>query len=114
MRVRSASMPPVLGTRPSRGLRRSLSLIRLDDVENGEVRVNGHATRLGRRPSFGKCGRASSTEFPVIYVEGNIGSGKTTVLELLKKDPRLFVQEEPVDAWRKVRGGEAGCGTSAK
>ena len=40
-----------------------------------------------------------------IVVEGNIGSGKTTFLDLFKDRPDVFeIMAEPVDKWRNCQG----------
>ena len=40
----------------------------------------------------------------VISVEGNIGSGKTTVLNYLKQFDNVQVHPEPVEKWQDVQG----------
>eukprot|EP00794_Sanderia_malayensis_P019080 gene19080-20996_t len=40
-----------------------------------------------------------------VSVEGNIGSGKTTMLEYFSKNPHVEVIKEPVDKWRCLDGG---------
>jgi deoxyadenosine/deoxycytidine kinase len=35
----------------------------------------------------------------IFTVEGNVGAGKTTILELLEKNPNTFISYEPVDDW---------------
>ena len=39
-----------------------------------------------------------------VVVEGNIGSGKTTFLEILRKNEMLQVITEPVEEWRNIGG----------
>ena len=43
----------------------------------------------------------------IISIEGNIGSGKTTIIENLKKrfedDASVLFLTEPVDIWEKIK-----------
>ena len=39
-----------------------------------------------------------------VVIEGNIGSGKTTVLNYFNKFHEVEVLQEPVDKWRNVQG----------
>ena len=39
-----------------------------------------------------------------IYVEGNVGCGKSTFLELFEGDPRIQIVQEPVAEWQNVSG----------
>ena len=39
-----------------------------------------------------------------VSVEGNIGAGKTTFLNIFKNDPRVKVIKEPVSMWKDVNG----------
>ncbi|XP_072292417.1 thymidine kinase 2, mitochondrial [Eucyclogobius newberryi] len=41
---------------------------------------------------------------PVICIEGNIASGKTTCLEYFSKTANIEVLTEPISKWRNVRG----------
>ena len=36
-------------------------------------------------------------------IEGNIGSGKSTILKLLQKSPNIEVVQEPVDMWLNIK-----------
>ena len=42
----------------------------------------------------------------IVTIEGNIGAGKTTLINLLKEkyknDDRIVFLEEPVDTWEKI------------
>jgi deoxyadenosine/deoxycytidine kinase len=48
-----------------------------------------------------------SSNFIIISIEGNIGSGKTTLMENLKEyykdDSEIIFLREPVDEWSKIR-----------
>jgi deoxyadenosine/deoxycytidine kinase len=48
----------------------------------------------------------------LISIEGNIGSGKTTILEKLesrfKSDPSILFLREPLDVWEAVKDSETG------
>lgn len=39
-----------------------------------------------------------------VFIEGNIGSGKTTFLNHFKRFNEVCLQSEPVDQWRNVSG----------
>lgn len=39
-----------------------------------------------------------------VFIEGNIGSGKTTFLNHFKRFNEVCLQSEPVDKWRNVSG----------
>jgi len=39
-----------------------------------------------------------------VFVEGNVGSGKTTFLEQFADCPNVFLAKEPVHKWQDVRG----------
>lgn len=39
-----------------------------------------------------------------VFVEGNVGSGKTSFLNYLKKFDEFLVLEEPIDEWRDIHG----------
>lgn len=48
---------------------------------------------------------ASSTPRPyTVFIEGNVGSGKTTFLEQFADCPNVFMAKEPVHKWQDVRG----------
>ncbi|KAK2819959.1 hypothetical protein Q7C36_021605 [Tachysurus vachellii] len=59
---------------------------------------------LNTRPSIGKLVRDGEDKKPVICIEGNIASGKTTCLEYFSKTSNIEVLTEPVSKWRNVRG----------
>ena len=40
----------------------------------------------------------------VMLVEGNVGSGKSTFLDIMSSLPGVEVYQEPVDLWRNVDG----------
>ncbi|XP_062843953.1 thymidine kinase 2, mitochondrial-like [Trichomycterus rosablanca] len=69
-------------------------------------------TRLGRAERrfhlstslTGKLVRSGKERKPVICIEGNIASGKTTCLEYFSKTSNIEVLTEPVSNWRNVRG----------
>jgi deoxyadenosine/deoxycytidine kinase len=48
----------------------------------------------------------------IISIEGNIGSGKTTILENLEKslehDPSILFLREPLDVWESVKDSKTG------
>ena len=47
----------------------------------------------------------SSKRIPyTIYVEGNVGCGKSTFLELFEGNDRIEVVQEPVAEWQNVSG----------
>lgn len=47
----------------------------------------------------------SSTPRPyTVFIEGNVGSGKTTFLEQFADCPNVFMAKEPVHKWQDVRG----------
>ncbi|KAG7315008.1 hypothetical protein KOW79_021096 [Hemibagrus wyckioides] len=52
----------------------------------------------------GKLVRDGEDRKPVICIEGNIASGKTTCLEYFSKTSNIEVLTEPVSKWRNVRG----------
>lgn len=39
-----------------------------------------------------------------VFIEGNVGSGKTTFLEQFADCPNVFMAKEPVHKWQDVRG----------
>lgn len=39
-----------------------------------------------------------------VFVEGNVGSGKTTFLEQFADCPNVYLAKEPVHKWQDVRG----------
>lgn len=39
-----------------------------------------------------------------VFIEGNIGAGKTTFLNHFKKYNDVFLYTEPVEKWRNVEG----------
>ena len=47
---------------------------------------------------------AGKTKPFTVVIEGNIGSGKTTVLNYFNKFHEVEVLQEPVDKWRNVQG----------
>ncbi|XP_036417165.1 thymidine kinase 2, mitochondrial isoform X2 [Colossoma macropomum] len=55
-------------------------------------------------PSQGKLVRNGKERKSVIFVEGNIASGKTTCLEYFSKTGNIEVLTEPVSKWRNVQG----------
>ncbi|XP_028665463.1 thymidine kinase 2, mitochondrial [Erpetoichthys calabaricus] len=66
------------------------------------VGLRRHST-TDRRCS-GKILRTCVERKPVVCIEGNIASGKTTCLEYFSKACNIEVLPEPVDKWRNVRG----------
>ncbi|XP_029962993.1 thymidine kinase 2, mitochondrial-like [Salarias fasciatus] len=52
----------------------------------------------------GKLQRDGDHKKPVIVLEGNIASGKTTCLEYFSRTSDVKVLTEPVSKWRNVRG----------
>ncbi|KAM4600104.1 thymidine kinase 2, mitochondrial [Fundulus diaphanus] len=52
----------------------------------------------------GKLVRDGANRKPVVCVEGNIASGKTTCLEYFSKTANIEVLTEPISKWRDVRG----------
>ena len=40
----------------------------------------------------------------IVLVEGNVGSGKSTFLDIMKSWPGVKVLQEPVGLWRNVGG----------
>ncbi|AWP14498.1 putative thymidine kinase 2 mitochondrial [Scophthalmus maximus] len=52
----------------------------------------------------GKLARNGEEKKPVICVEGNIASGKTTCLEYFSKTSNIEILTEPISKWRNVRG----------
>uniref|UniRef100_A0A674ENY5 Thymidine kinase 2 n=1 Tax=Salmo trutta TaxID=8032 RepID=A0A674ENY5_SALTR len=54
--------------------------------------------------SQGKLVRNGKEKKSVIFIEGNIASGKTTCLEYFSKTSNIEVLTEPVSKWRNVRG----------
>ena len=46
----------------------------------------------------------TETEFEIFSIEGNIGSGKSTIIERLKERyPQFIYLPEPVDEWNKIK-----------
>jgi predicted ATPase len=39
-----------------------------------------------------------------VFIEGNVGSGKTTFLEHFASCPNVFLAKEPVHIWQNVNG----------
>ncbi|KAG7214382.1 hypothetical protein INR49_023093 [Caranx melampygus] len=62
----------------------------------------GHSGTLHAPP--GKLVRNREDKKPVICVEGNIASGKTTCLEYFSKTSNIEVLTEPVSKWRNLHG----------
>lgn len=50
------------------------------------------------------------SDIKIVSIEGNIGGGKTTLLEALKNikwaDKKIVFVREPVDEWEKIKDGE--------
>ena len=46
----------------------------------------------------------NKNEVKIVYVEGNVGCGKTTFLELIKERLNIQILEEPVDLWQNIDG----------
>ncbi len=45
------------------------------------------------------------TQAPIIFIEGNIGAGKSTFVKILQKYlPNLVISLEPCDEWQNVQG----------
>ncbi|CAK6978965.1 thymidine kinase 2%2C mitochondrial isoform X1 [Scomber scombrus] len=66
-----------------------------------------HSRARSRAPSHetaGKLMRSGEDKKAVVWIEGNIASGKTTCLEYFSKTSNLEVLTEPVSKWRNVRG----------
>lgn len=68
---------------------------------------------FGARLSSPFCGRASLSKMArdsknskpfTVFVEGNVGSGKTTFLKHFAALDNIVTLTEPVDRWRNVRG----------
>ena len=53
---------------------------------------------------------ASAKETLIIAVEGNIGTGKSTLLEKLREkyadDPSIYLMQEPVDVWDTIKDSQ--------
>jgi deoxynucleoside kinase len=48
---------------------------------------------------------ANSDNFPfTIFVEGNVGVGKTSFLNFFKKSNEFLVLEEPIEKWKDLKG----------
>ncbi|XP_034537249.1 thymidine kinase 2, mitochondrial isoform X1 [Notolabrus celidotus] len=60
-------------------------------------------TRHGENTT-GKLERNGEARKPVICIEGNIASGKTTCLKYFSETSNIEVLTEPVSKWRNVRG----------
>jgi len=56
------------------------------------------------RPPCPKKIQTSPTQTVTVAVEGNIGSGKTTLIEYFKQFPGVEVLPEPVPMWTNFRG----------
>nr|XP_046202172.1 thymidine kinase 2, mitochondrial-like isoform X2 [Oncorhynchus gorbuscha] len=54
--------------------------------------------------SQGKLVRNGKDKQLVVFIEGNIASGKTTCLQYFSKTSNIEVLTEPVSKWRNVRG----------
>jgi deoxyadenosine/deoxycytidine kinase len=39
-----------------------------------------------------------------VFVEGNVGAGKTSFLNFFKKFGEFFVMEEPIEKWKDLKG----------
>jgi deoxynucleoside kinase len=39
-----------------------------------------------------------------VFVEGNVGAGKTSFLNFFKKFDEFFVMEEPIEKWKDLKG----------
>lgn len=56
---------------------------------------------FGTRPKYGAGGRQPFT----VFIEGNIGSGKTTFLHHFQKyEDSVCLLTEPVERWRDLNG----------
>lgn len=62
------------------------------------VAMNAANEYADRRPS---CGSGAPY---TVFIEGNVGSGKTTFLEQFRDCPNVFLATEPVHKWQNVRG----------
>ncbi|XP_022624775.1 thymidine kinase 2, mitochondrial isoform X1 [Seriola dumerili] len=74
----------------------------LDAGNVSRVQSRAHSVTQHRPP--GKLVRDGEEKKPVICVEGNIASGKTTCLEYFSKTSNIEVLTEPVSKWRNIRG----------
>lgn len=81
-----------------------------------------HERCFGRQQSFVKVPPKSRQKIPqvemavnehqscrrgppyTVFIEGNVGSGKTTFLEHFSDCPNVFLAREPVHKWQDVRG----------
>lgn len=46
-----------------------------------------------------------NSQFPIVFIEGNIGAGKSTFVKILQKYlPEVVVSLEPCDEWQSVNG----------
>ncbi|XP_034465380.1 thymidine kinase 2, mitochondrial isoform X2 [Hippoglossus hippoglossus] len=70
---------------------------------NRGLKLVGMQSRT-QHSSTGLLVRNGENKKAVIWVEGNIASGKTTCLEYFSKTSNIEVLTEPVSKWRNVRG----------
>ncbi|XP_028812899.1 thymidine kinase 2, mitochondrial isoform X2 [Denticeps clupeoides] len=67
-------------------------------------RLHGAPRRSSDAPAQRKLVRSGEERKPVICIEGNIASGKTTCLEYFSRTSDIEVLTEPISKWRDVRG----------
>ena len=58
---------------------------------------------MGSRQNKKKMSEENGRKPVVISIEGNIGSGKTTVLNYLRQFDNVQVHPEPVEKWQDLR-----------
>lgn len=68
------------------------------------VSAQQNATRPNMASSANGFGSSAGRPPYTVFIEGNVGSGKTTFLEHFASCPNVFLAREPVHVWQDVRG----------
>jgi hypothetical protein len=81
-----------------------LKLVVLLAAEKDEITDDPNVTNSLLCPSE-IAGKKHEQKIPyTIYIEGNVGCGKSTFLELFRGDPNIQIVQEPVAEWQNVSG----------
>ena len=59
---------------------------------------------MNRNKTVNDKSPVNSDGYKNIYLEGNIASGKTTLLEYLKDIPSFKIYPEPIEKWQNYKG----------
>ena len=72
-----------------------------NNVENSPLCSTGFS---GTSETLSRVETTEKVRPYTIYVEGNVGCGKSTFLELFEGDERIQIVQEPVAEWQNVSG----------